>query len=78
MVAPKKQVRIAPIRATCPASGNVEVMLFANVHIFHFAHLTNAEKGFGVDQCASGAGHEVRQVLPGLQADAQVAASGQG
>lgn len=35
------------------------------------------EEGFGEHQRSFGAGDEVRQVLPGLQADPQVAASGQ-
>lgn len=37
-----------------------------------------AEKGFGEHQCASGAGDEIRQILPGLQADSEDPASGQG
>lgn len=49
------------------------VVILTYIFIFKLA-----EEGFGEHQLPLGSGHEVRQVLPGLQADPEDSASGQG
>lgn len=67
MVAVKKQV-----------NNKKRIKLLVSVWLTISYCLIISEKGLREHQCASGAGYEIRQVLPGLQANAEDPASGQG
>lgn len=69
MVTAKKQVNIDDAELRIPRGSNAA---------FHLVSFRSAEKGFGEHQRSFGSGHEVRQVLPGLQADPEDSPPGKG